>query len=215
MTDVTMPQLGETVTEGTITRWAKKVGDTVTADEVLFEVSTDKVDSEVPSPVAGVLSEILVQEGDTVDVGTKLAVVGSAGEGAGAAPAEEKAVAPEPKEEAKPIVTAPAQETPPATPSPTSAPSPAAASASNGGSSDGPGFGGKVLSPVVRKLISDNNLNVDSIKATGAGGRITREDVEAHLAGPSPPSPRTSWCRPLPTAVPHLRSCSTPSSGKG
>src|SRR5579863_5044020 len=95
-----MPQLGETVTEGTITRWNKKVGDSIAEDEVLFEVSTDKVDSEVPSPVAGVLSEILVPEGDTVDVGTKLAVIS---DGAAApAPAAEAppqvvpAAAPEP-----------------------------------------------------------------------------------------------------------------------
>src|SRR5689334_25219548 len=77
MADVTMPQLGETVTEGTITRWLKNVGDQVAEDEVLFEVSTDKVDSEVPSPAAGYLSEILVQEGETVDVGAKLAVISS------------------------------------------------------------------------------------------------------------------------------------------
>ncbi|MFI5041140.1 MAG: biotin/lipoyl-containing protein, partial [Acidimicrobiales bacterium] len=85
MADITMPQLGETVTEGTITRWAKKVGDRVELDEVLFEVSTDKVDSEVPSTAAGYLSEILVPEGETVDVGTRLAVIGdgptSSGEG--------------------------------------------------------------------------------------------------------------------------------------
>ena len=87
MADVTLPQLGETVTEGTITQWFKKVGDTVAADEPLFEVSTDKVDTEVPSPVAGVLTEIRVQEGDTVDVGTVIAVVGDADSAAPAAPA--------------------------------------------------------------------------------------------------------------------------------
>src|SRR5262245_36391956 len=84
MADITMPQLGETVTEGTITRWAKKVGDRVEEDEVLFEVSTDKVDSEVPSPVSGVLAEILVEEGATADVGAKLAVIS---DGASEAPA--------------------------------------------------------------------------------------------------------------------------------
>src|SRR5579872_653309 len=97
-----MPQLGETVTEGTITRWAKQVGDDVAEDEVLFEVSTDKVDSEVPSPVSGVISEILVPEGETVDVGTKLAVI-SDGDGAAAkaAPAAEGKA---PKEPAQPDV---------------------------------------------------------------------------------------------------------------
>ena len=94
MADITMPQLGETVTEGTITRWLKNVGDPVAEDEVLFEVSTDKVDSEVPSPAAGYLSEILVQEGETVDVGAKLAVISSeAPSGNGAAPAPAQAPA--------------------------------------------------------------------------------------------------------------------------
>ena len=87
MAEVTLPQLGETVTEGTITRWFKKVGDTVAADEPLFEVSTDKVDTEVPSPVAGVLVEIRVQEGDTVPVGAVIGVVGDAGAAPAAAPA--------------------------------------------------------------------------------------------------------------------------------
>src|SRR5947207_9106392 len=91
MADVTMPQLGETVTEGTITKWLKQVGDKVDADEVLFEVSTDKVDSEVPSPAAGYVSEILVQEGETVDVGAKLAVISSdAPSGNGGAPAAQQ-----------------------------------------------------------------------------------------------------------------------------
>ncbi|WP_321196087.1 biotin/lipoyl-containing protein, partial [Desertimonas flava] len=107
MAEVTLPQLGETVTEGTITQWFKSVGDTVAADEPLFEVSTDKVDTEVPSPVAGTLTEIRVPEGETVDVGTVIAVVGDAG----AAPAP--AAAPEPAAEA-----APAAEPAPAAPEP-------------------------------------------------------------------------------------------------
>ena len=106
MADVTMPQLGETVTEGTITKWFKQVGDQIKEDEVLFEVSTDKVDSEVPSPAAGYVAEILVQEGDTVDVGTKLAVISSeapsgGGDGDGKAADAEAEEAPEAKEEAK------------------------------------------------------------------------------------------------------------------
>ena len=97
MADVTMPQLGETVTEGTITKWFKKVGDQVKADEPLFEVSTDKVDTEVPSPVAGVLTEIRAQEGDTIDVGTVIAVVGDGAGAAAPAPvAAPPAAAPEP-----------------------------------------------------------------------------------------------------------------------
>src|SRR6056297_1048232 len=96
MAEVTLPQLGETVTEGTITQWFKNVGDTVTADEPLFEVSTDKVDTEVPSPVSGTLTEIRVQEGDTVDVGTVIAVVGDADGAAAEAPAAAPEPAPEP-----------------------------------------------------------------------------------------------------------------------
>src|SRR5213079_2246558 len=112
MADITMPQLGETVTEGTITRWVKQVGDQVAEDEVLFEVSTDKVDSEVPSPAAGYLAEILVPEGETVDVGARLAVIsaeppsGASGDGGGAAqaqaPAPAPAAEPEPEPQAAP-----------------------------------------------------------------------------------------------------------------
>src|SRR6188472_2353317 len=99
MADVTLPQLGETVTEGTITRWFKQVGDTVAADEPLFEVSTDKVDTEVPSPVAGTLTEIRVPEGETVEVGTVIAVVGDGDGSAPDAPAADETPAPEPAAE--------------------------------------------------------------------------------------------------------------------
>src|SRR5580704_11824224 len=117
-----MPQLGETVTEGTITRWMKSVGDAVERDEPLFEVSTDKVDSEVPSPAAGVLSEILVPEGETVEVGVKLAVIG---DGAGSAPSTaETAEAPAPPPPAPEPAPAPQQAAPPPPPAP--APAPAA-----------------------------------------------------------------------------------------
>src|SRR3954447_24025712 len=102
MADVTMPQLGETVTEGTITKWFKQVGEEVKEDEVLFEVSTDKVDSEVPSPVAGVVSEIRVNEGETVDVGVVLAVISDGAAGAAPAPAQQPEAAPEPEPQAAP-----------------------------------------------------------------------------------------------------------------
>jgi pyruvate dehydrogenase E2 component (dihydrolipoamide acetyltransferase) len=192
-----MPQLGETVTEGTITRWLKQVGEAVAEDEVLFEVSTDKVDSEVPSPSAGVLSEILVAEGDTVDVGTRLAVI-SDGAAAPAPAAEAEAVPeespaepetgkaeslePEPEAEAAPVAAAPAAATA------TSPVSRAAAATGRNGASTapadgrppgGPAEGGKVLSPVVRRLISENNLDPSQIQGTGASGRITRSDVLA------------------------------------
>lgn len=186
-----MPQLGETVTEGTITKWMKKVGDTVAEDEVLFEVSTDKVDSEVPSPTAGVVTEILVQEGDTVDVGTKLAVISA--DGAAPAPAASEAAAPavqgdadsqaepespaaaapqpEPASQPAPAASAPAPATEPVAQAP-SPPVPAAPRAAAGD-----GDPGRMLSPVVRRLVAEHNLNPAEIQGTGAGGRITRADV--------------------------------------
>src|SRR3954470_5227765 len=174
MADITMPQLGETVTEGTITRWLKQVGDQVAEDEVLFEVSTDKVDSEVPSPAAGYLSEILVQEGETVDVGAKLAVISAdapSGNGAAApAPAadpaaetkaeaqdgdaaaqqveEREAGTPETEMQAEPPPAA-KEQAPPAPPAKQEAPAAPRPPASDGGGS------GKVLSPVVRRLIAE------------------------------------------------------------
>ena len=181
MADVTLPQLGETVTEGTITRWFKKVGDTVALDEPLFEVSTDKVDTEVPSPIAGVLLEIRVNEGDTVEVGAVIGVVGDAGAAAPAAPA----AAPEPavtlpsverSGDSAPHGAAPAPAAPAAAPEPAPAPAPVPAPAAAPAASLGSDI---VLSPVVRRLISDNGLDVSRITGTGPGGRITRDDVLA------------------------------------
>jgi pyruvate dehydrogenase E2 component (dihydrolipoamide acetyltransferase) len=198
MADITMPQLGETVTEGTITKWFKQVGDQVAEDEVLFEVSTDKVDSEVPSPAAGVLSEILVQEGETVDVGTKLAVIGDAS--AAPAPAEEAGEPAEPAQTQAQAPTAapeaaapeaPAPE-PEAAPPPAAAPAAAAPAASTVATEPGPtappsqeadenGEGDLVLSPVVRKLLKEHDLQPSQIEGTGQGGRITRADVLAYI----------------------------------
>ena len=165
MADVTMPQLGETVTEGTITKWFKQVGDPVKEDEVLFEVSTDKVDSEVPSPVAGFLAEIRVGEGETVDVGSVLAVISDAppGDGEAAPPAEEEAPA---ASEAEPAPE-PAAKEPEPEPEPEHAPKPEG------------GGDGKLLSPVVRRLIAEHDLDPAQITGTGAGGRVTRNDVLA------------------------------------
>jgi pyruvate dehydrogenase E2 component (dihydrolipoamide acetyltransferase) len=189
MAEVTLPQLGETVTEGTITQWFKQVGDTVAADEPLFEVSTDKVDTEVPSPVAGTLTEIRVQEGETVDVGTVIAVVGDGAAPAAAAPAAEEAPA-APAEEAPPVeeaepepepaaaTEAPAAEAPaevePAeqpAPQPEPEPEPASASARSEATK------GILLSPVVRRLVNEHGLDPTQINGSGPGGRITRDDV--------------------------------------
>ena len=168
MADITLPQLGETVTEGTITKWFKKVGDTVAADEPLFEVSTDKVDTEVPSPISGTLTEIRVAEGDTVPVGTVIAVVGVAG----AAPVPTPAPAP------APVVAAPVVAAPVPTPAPAPAPvvvapviaAPAPVATSN-----------KLLSPVVRRLVAEHGIDVNALVGSGPGSRITREDVLDHI----------------------------------
>ncbi|HEY1117583.1 MAG TPA: dihydrolipoamide acetyltransferase family protein, partial [Acidimicrobiales bacterium] len=192
MADVEMPQLGETVTEGTITRWFKQVGDAVAEDEPLFEVSTDKVDSEVPASVAGTLTEILVEEGDTVDVGTVLARIGDAGDapadgGGGDAvaadaptegpantnpPAADMAAEPEPSAQ-QPAQVPEAQ----ASPEPQAPQRQAPAAPASGGGSGLGGGRSKLLSPVVRKLVNDNDLDVDALQGTGPGGRITRDDV--------------------------------------
>ena len=194
MAEVTLPQLGETVTEGTITRWFKKVGDTVALDEPLFEVSTDKVDTEVPSPIAGVLTEIRVPEGETVPVGAVIGVVGDAGAVVAAPPA----AAPAPVVEAAPapVVAAPvAAPAPVATPV-VAAPAPAAAPAA--------GNDNRLLSPVVRRLVNEHNLSVDSIAGTGPGGRITREDVLDHIdkiANGSAPAAPAAAPAPRPVAA--------------
>ncbi len=154
--DVTMPQLGETVTEGTVTRWFKQVGERVEVDEPLFEVSTDKVDSEVPSPVSGLVTEILVPEGETVAVGSRLAVVSAAGN-APAAPVREPVEPPEPL----PYAALPAE-------APVVSAAPVAVNAP-------PVF----TSPIVRRLVTEHGLDQSLIRGTGAGGRVTRLDVEA------------------------------------
>jgi len=156
-TEVLMPQMGESITEGTITKWLKKVGDTVQRDEPIFEISTDKVDAEIPSPVAGVLSEIKVLEGSTVTINTVVAVIGGAAGKAAPAAAAPKA----------PEAAAPAA--PPA-------PTPAASEGERIRSS-----------PLVRKIAKDNNVDLAHVPGTGAAGRITKADIVSHLEqGPKP-----------------------------
>lgn len=195
-----MPQLGETVTEGTITRWLKQVGDRVEADEPLFEVSTDKVDSEVPAPAAGVVTAILVPEGETVEVGTRLAVVSEAPvTGPAAAPvaatpsAEVPPAEPPPPSPVPPPEPVPVPEPEPAPPSPT--PEPAAAGAPRepvaapAGTSAGAGGRERVrlTSPIVRRLVAERGLDPSTIVGTGPGGRLTRKDV-LDAAVPSVPA---------------------------
>ena len=210
MAEITLPQLGETVTEGTITRWFKKIGETVAADEPLFEVSTDKVDTEVPSPIAGVLTEIRVQEGDTVAVGTVIAVVGDAGSAPTSAPAAAPAEVPAPASDASATVAS-SNVAEASSPAPTAAPAPVApaAPAPAPAATPAPAAGGSVvLSPVVRKLIAENNLDASKIQGTGPGGRITRDDVVAVIerggasapAASAPVASVPAAARPVPSA---------------
>ncbi|MES4906749.1 MULTISPECIES: 2-oxoglutarate dehydrogenase, E2 component, dihydrolipoamide succinyltransferase [unclassified Streptomyces] len=194
-TDVVLPALGESVTEGTVTRWLKEVGDSVEADEPLLEVSTDKVDTEIPAPASGTLLEILVAEDETAEVGAKLAVIGAAGAAPAAAPAP-AAPAPAPAAEAPapapaapapapapapqaPTAPAPQAVTPapvapepvPATPVPAPAPVTPAPAAGEGE--------GAYVTPLVRKLAAENGVDLASVKGTGVGGRIRKQDVIA------------------------------------
>jgi 2-oxoglutarate dehydrogenase E2 component (dihydrolipoamide succinyltransferase) len=173
--DILMPQLGETVAEGTVTNWYKQVGDAVQADEALFDVETDKVSTEIPSPIAGVLTEVLVPAGQTVKVGTRLAVVRGTGE------------------QAAPLASRPATQAPPPMANVAIADAQAA-----------PRADGQKLSPVVRRLLAENGLNAADIRGTGRDGRVTRDDVLQHLdqhpqaAAPAPtPTPVT---QPTPAA---------------
>src|SRR5215471_7431047 len=167
--NVVMPQLGETVKEGTVTVWHKKVGDQVKEGERLFEVTTEKVDTEIPAPASGVLAALLVPEGRTVPVGTMLAVIEEPGKAVGVQPSAPRA-APESSARGSQVVASGHQLRAPA-------------------NDQGP----ERLSPVVRKLIAEHDLNPAEIRGSGAGGRITRDDVLAYLerrkapAGPSQP----------------------------
>jgi len=188
MADVVLPQLGETVTEGTIIRWIRQVGDAVDRDEPLFEISTDKVDSEVPSPASGVLTQVVVPEGETVEVGALLAVISDSAD----APAPEPApappaggeIAPEPPPEPpaagapepEPPPEPPAAATPPPEPDPTPAPpAPEPSPEPDGDQRSQP----RLLSPVVRRLVNEHGIDVAGIEGSGVGGRVTRADVES------------------------------------
>jgi 2-oxoglutarate dehydrogenase E2 component (dihydrolipoamide succinyltransferase) len=171
LVDVTLPSLGESVTEGIITQWFKKVGDAVVRDEPLFEVSTDKVDSEMPSPAAGVLVEILAGEGDTVETGSRVAVIDENAK-AGSAPAPASPPAP---------TSAPASVEPSAPPTAPTAPTRLVPEVA---SSVAPS--GVVVSPVVRRILSDGGVEPATVQGSGPGGAITRRDAErAVLDGPT------------------------------
>ncbi len=214
-TDVTLPALGESVTEGTVTRWLKQLGDTVAVDEPLLEVSTDKVDTEIPSPVAGTLLEIKVAEDETVEVGAVLAVIGS---GAPAAPAAEPApAAPEPAAEAPSApaapAEAPAQAAAPAAAAP--APAPAAEEAPASESRED-----AYVTPLVRKLAAEHNVDLSSLTGTGVGGRIRKQDVldaarpvtPPAPAAPAAPAPAAAAAPAAPAAAPAAAAPAAPSA---
>ena len=236
-TNINLPALGESVTEGTVTRWLKKVGDSVAVDEPIVEISTDKVDTEVPSPVAGVIEEIFANEDDVIAVGAPLARIGDGSGTSAAAPAAPAAavpevvaapapveppapveapvaapVVPEPVVVAPPVVSAPVVAAPPVVAPPVAAPpvvpaAPPAAPAAQTG-------GSPYVSPIVRKLAHDRGVDLGSLTGTGIGGRIRKEDVLAAVstprsAAPSTPSPASSY---TPDAVSELRGTRVPMS---
>src|SRR5271156_2836889 len=210
MTDVVMPQMGESIVEGTLTKWLKKAGEHVDRDEPLFEISTDKVDTEIPSPAAGVLKEVLVEEGKTVAIST---VVGRIEEGAGngaSAPASAKAAsapAPAPRPPDPAPLPEPVSHSAGPYPIPVEEPAPAMEAESPAGP----------LSPLVRKMAREYGIDLKQVRGSGAGGRITKQDLEAYMAAKAartmaqasapptavattPPSTTPVSSPPLPTA---------------
>ncbi|MFL6030381.1 MAG: 2-oxo acid dehydrogenase subunit E2, partial [Gaiellaceae bacterium] len=201
--DVVMPQMGVSVSEGTITKWLKQQGEQVEADEPLLEISTDKVDTEVPSPGSGVLTEILVQEGQTVDVGTKLAVIGGEAGAAPEAPAQPEAPAEAPEAVAQPAESPAPEPAPAFEPEPAPAPQPAAAAPP-----DGQQNGKSFVSPVVARIASEHGVDISSVPGTGRGGRVTKKDIlnfvesggQAAAPAPAPAPPQEEAPAPAPAA---------------
>ncbi|PVG82026.1 2-oxoglutarate dehydrogenase, E2 component, dihydrolipoamide succinyltransferase [Nocardioides gansuensis] len=239
-TPVTLPALGESVTEGTVTRWLKQVGDTVAVDEPLLEVSTDKVDTEIPSPVAGTLLEIKVSEDETVEVGAELAVIGSgdaapaAAEApaapapeapapeapAPAAPAAEAPAGPAPAQEAAPAAQAPAPAAAapaaapaPAAPAPAAPAAPAAAPAAPAGEADDQR---NYVTPLVRKMAAQHGVDLASISGTGVGGRIRKQDVlDAAAKAQQPAAAAPAAAAPAAAPAPAASTGVTPSPLRG
>ena len=194
--DVVMPQMGESIAEGTITRWMKQIGETVQRDEPLFEISTDKVDAEIPSPAAGTLVEIKNQAGETVPVNQVVAVLET--DASAAASGGKPAAEAKPADPATPPAPAPA----PARPAPAQpTPAPAAAAAADAGE-------GSFVSPVVRKIAQEHGIDPSSVPGTGAGGRVTKKDILDFVAkggrpaAPAAPAAPTAAARPAPAPAP-------------
>jgi 2-oxoglutarate dehydrogenase E2 component (dihydrolipoamide succinyltransferase) len=221
-TDVLMPQMGESITEGTVVKWLKKVGDSVQRDEPLLEISTDKVDAEIPSPAAGVVTEILAKEGDTVAVNSVLARLGEAGEaGAGASAAAAATAAPAVAEAPRHVETPPSQANGDSRPLPSQAPPPqptpmAPQARAVPAAPPVPEPAGKARSsPLVRNIAREHSVDLDEVPGTGLGGRVTKDDILGFLeqrkgapaAAPAPavapaPAPAPAPVTPAPAAAP-------------
>jgi len=206
--EVVMPQMGESIAEGTITRWLKKVGERVERDEPLFEISTDKVDAEIPSPAAGTLTEVRFKEGDTVEVNTVVAVLDGDQSGAAApTPAKEEIA-----EKPAPVEAAPPQEPPlhaappaPAPPAPVAAAPPPAAPKKEGAAPTAEELRRTKSSPLVRKIAQEHGVDISKLEGTGLSGRVTKNDILSFIesgstAAPSAPAPAAA--APAPVAPP-------------
>jgi pyruvate dehydrogenase E2 component (dihydrolipoamide acetyltransferase) len=200
--EVVMPQMGVSVSEGTITKWLKQEGEEVQADEPLLEISTDKVDTEVPSPGTGTVQQILVQEGETVDVGTKLAVIGSGA--AAAPPAEEPPPEPATQPAADASAAAAEAETDMPTPeAPTEPPTPAAPAPSADGGREANGDGPSFVSPVVARIASEHGVDPGQVPGTGRGGRVTKKDILNFIESGAPAQAEPAQAAPAaPTEAP-------------
>jgi pyruvate dehydrogenase E2 component (dihydrolipoamide acetyltransferase) len=207
-TDVVMPQMGVSVSEGTVTKWLKQVGEQISADESLLEISTDKVDTEVPSPASGVLAEILVQEGDTVEVGTKLAVI--APEGAEVAPSSDGDV-PEPATAQAAAESNAASDAPSTTPTADlveeATPAPAAAAETTSepadeADRDASGNGKSFVSPVVARIAAEHGVDPGQVQGSGRSGRVTKKDILAFVEGGGKTQAPTAPAAPAAPATP-------------
>jgi pyruvate dehydrogenase E2 component (dihydrolipoamide acetyltransferase) len=210
LVDVVMPQMGVSVSEGTITRWAKQVGETIQADETIVEISTDKVDTEVPAPATGVVRELLAGEGETVPVNTRIAVIDTGG-GGEPAPTPTPASAPAPAAAPAPAPAAAADEPAGSDPG-VSSPPPAAGPAPTPTNGNGHGGDGRTfVSPVVARMVAEHGLDISAIPGTGTGGRVTKKDVQGFIdsggaapaAAPAPP-PAAPASAPEVHDVPHF-----------
>jgi pyruvate dehydrogenase E2 component (dihydrolipoamide acetyltransferase) len=201
LVDVVMPQMGVSVSEGTITRWTKGVGEAIEADETIVEISTDKVDTEVPSPATGVVRELFAGEGETVPVNTRIAVIEIGGDGSApepeAAPQEPEAAPQEPEPQA-------------AAPEPAAAPAPAQHTApAQTGTNGHAGEGRTFVSPVVARMVAEHGLDIDRIPGTGRGGRVTKKDVQQFIESGASAAPVEPQVHDVPHFAPPLEAPET------